>query len=376
MTPNAAWVKHPGFYIKEEMEARGWLQRDLAFILGVPEQAVNMILAGKRSISVDMAQALGLAFDVEPEFFANLQQRYDMAHAKDASPDVAVRRAFQATYPVREMIRRGWIAATDTAMLELQLQRFFCVKSSDEIPYLAHAAKKSKYEEREVPPPQLAWLFRVKHIARSISVQKFSEARLRAAVRDFGQSLEDVNLIREVPRVMAECGVRFMFVEKLPNAKIDGVCFWQDNESPVVAMSLQRDTIDNFWFVWRHECEHVLRGHGKDNEILDDLSGDKASSVSEQVSEDERIANAAASDFCAPAEKLNAFMIRKHPFYYEKDVVAFSRLHHRHVGIVVGQMQRRMNNYSYLTRHLAKIRSLALSGAISDGWEQVVPVSL
>ena len=33
---NATWVKHPGFYIKEEMEERGWLQRDLAFVLGVP----------------------------------------------------------------------------------------------------------------------------------------------------------------------------------------------------------------------------------------------------------------------------------------------------------------------------------------------------
>ena len=38
----APWVKHPGFYIKEEMEERGWLQRDLAFVLGVPEQGVNL----------------------------------------------------------------------------------------------------------------------------------------------------------------------------------------------------------------------------------------------------------------------------------------------------------------------------------------------
>ncbi len=25
------WILHPGFYIKEEMEAREWMQRDLAF---------------------------------------------------------------------------------------------------------------------------------------------------------------------------------------------------------------------------------------------------------------------------------------------------------------------------------------------------------
>ena len=63
-TQTTTWIKHPGFYIKEEMEERGWLQRDLAFILGVPEQAVNMIIAGKRGVSPDMAKALGAAFDV------------------------------------------------------------------------------------------------------------------------------------------------------------------------------------------------------------------------------------------------------------------------------------------------------------------------
>ena len=77
-------VPHPGEFIREELEARGWLQRDLAYILGVPEQAVNMILAGKRGISPDMAKALGDAFDVHPEFFANLQKSFEMANASNA----------------------------------------------------------------------------------------------------------------------------------------------------------------------------------------------------------------------------------------------------------------------------------------------------
>ena len=31
-TASASWIKHPGSYIKEEMEERDWSQRDLAFI--------------------------------------------------------------------------------------------------------------------------------------------------------------------------------------------------------------------------------------------------------------------------------------------------------------------------------------------------------
>ena len=79
MAPTPSWVMHPGFYLKEEMDERGWSQRDLAFILGVPEQSINLILAEKRGISPDMAQALGVAFNVNPDLFANLQKDYEMA---------------------------------------------------------------------------------------------------------------------------------------------------------------------------------------------------------------------------------------------------------------------------------------------------------
>lgn len=374
-TTNASWVMHPGFYIKEEMEARGWLQRDLAFILGCRDQVLNPLLSGKRGVSPEMAKALGKAFDVPPEFFLNLQKAYELAQAQEPNPGVAVRARMQTNYPVREMIRRGWIEESDPVMLEAQLVRFFEVTNADEIPYLPHAAKKSRYEERDISAPQVAWLFRVRQIAKVISVPSYSEKALRNALRQMPDLMLAPEDARHVPRILMECGVRYILVEKLPNAAIDGVCFWLGG-SPVIGMSMKRDTIDNFWFVLRHEIEHVLQKHGLQEEIIDvDLSGENAG-VGPSLSDDERVANAAASNFCVPSDKIDSFMKRKHPFYYEKDVVALARIVARHPGIVVGQMQHRMNNYSYLTRHLAKIRQFVIPGAITDGWGQVVPVSI
>ncbi len=367
------WIMHPGFYIKEEMEARAWMQRDLAFILDIPEQGLNMILSGKRGVSPDMAKAFGKAFDVPPEFFANLQQAYDLAHAKEPSPEVAFLGNVQKNYPVREMIKRGWLEKTDMVMLEEQLARFFDVPSIDYVPYIRHAAKKaSGYETRNIPPPQLAWLFRVRQIAKSISVPKYSEKTLRTAIDRMGSLMLDPEGVREVPRLMMESGVKFIVVEKLPNAKIDGVCFWI-GDTPVVGMSVQRDTIDNFWFVLRHELEHVLRGHGREVEMIDiDVQEKSKNSV---VNIEEEMANAAAVEFSV-TPKFDSFLVMKRPFYYEKDVIAFSRVVGRHPGIIIGQMQRRLENYSYLTRHLAKIRQFLLPGAIVDGWGQVIPISL
>jgi HTH-type transcriptional regulator/antitoxin HigA len=38
------------------------------------------------------------------------------------------------------------------------------------------------------------------------------------------------------------------------------MCLWlNDGTSPVIGMSLRFDRIDNFWFVLRHELEHVIQ---------------------------------------------------------------------------------------------------------------------
>jgi HTH-type transcriptional regulator/antitoxin HigA len=373
---NANWIMHPGSYIKEEMEERGWSQRDLAFILGCSEQAINPILNAKRGISPEMAKALGEAFDVPAEFFANLQQAYDLAQARTPDPSVAMRRNMQTTFPVREMIKRGWIEQSDAAMLEIQLARFFDRAKLTEIPQFAHAAKKTNYDDGEISPAQCAWLYRVRQIAKSISVPPYSEQKLKDAVaHDLPSLLYAADETRHVPRILMECGVKFVLVEKLPNAKIDGVCFWLDG-TPVIGMSIQHDRIDNFWFVLRHEIEHALKRHGRQtpNGMVDVDLDSTGSAVS--ISEEERVANDAAAEFCAPSNRLDDFLQRKKPYYYEKDVVAFSRLLERHPGVVIGQVRKKLSRYDYLTRYLVKVRHFVVPGANADGWGQMIPISL
>jgi addiction module HigA family antidote len=81
-------VPIPGKYIAEELEARGWSQRDLAFILGIEETALNKIIRGKTGISVEMSKALGKAFDIDTDFFSNLQKAYDFAHTHEPDPSI------------------------------------------------------------------------------------------------------------------------------------------------------------------------------------------------------------------------------------------------------------------------------------------------
>jgi HTH-type transcriptional regulator / antitoxin HigA len=165
-----------------------------------------------------------------------------------------------------------------------------------------------------------------------------------------------------------------VIVETLSSAKIDGVCFWLDDASPVIGVSLRYDRIDNFWFVLRHEIEHVLQGHGKSAAILDtELEGERAGTGSNVV-EEERIANKAAADFCVSIAQMDAFIARKAPLFSERDLRGFARILNVHPGIVAGQLQHRTERYQIFRSHLARIRNFVTSSAMVDGWGTVSPV--
>jgi len=107
------------------------------------------------------------------------------------------------------MIKRGWIEQSDTTMLKLSWFVLY-VNSPKENSLFPHAAKRSSYEERNIPSIQLAWLFRVRQIAQSISVPKYSEKALRQAVQAICLINDVTDEVRHIPAIMLECGVRFV----------------------------------------------------------------------------------------------------------------------------------------------------------------------
>ncbi len=369
----------PGQLIAELLEARGWTQRTLAIVLEKDETTINKIVAGKGSVTTDTALALEDVFGVAAERFLELQRKYDLAVARIAArPDRgrATRAALFGDLPISAMIKRGWISASDPQNLkdlEAGLVKFFGVPSADQIEVLPHAARKTMVNT-DPTPAQLAWLYRVKAIAEELLVAKYSRAALEQALPKLRALTVAPEEARKVPRILAECGIRFVIVESLPSAKIDGVCFWLDDHSPVVGLSLRYDRIDNFWFVLRHELEHVRLGHGRAAMILDtELEGERAG-VGADVPEEERLANIAGRDFCVPGSKMDDFVVRKAPFFSERDMIGFARLLGVHPGIVAGQLQHRTGRYDRFRQHLANIRSHVSAGAAVDGWGDVYPL--
>jgi HTH-type transcriptional regulator / antitoxin HigA len=371
-------VDHPGEIIAEELEARGWAQADLAFILGVAPQQLNNLLTGKIGISSDMAAALGEAFDMPAEFFANLQKMYDLSQARKPDPGVRTRASWLSVFPVREMIKRRWIEETDPALLDLQMIRFFGKNRVEDIPFVGqgaivpHAAKKQAYDQ--TTPVQYVWLHRVKKIAEFINCPPYSRQSLLDNLKKIRAHMMDVDDLSHIPNILHKCGVRYVLVEALQGSKIDGVCVWLGDQ-PVIGMTTRLDRLDNFCFVLRHEIEHVLHEHGKEetfspvDEFEDDL--ENSSDLPE-----EKLANEAAGEFCVPREQLNSFLLRKGPFISEKDVLSFAARMEIHPAVIIGQIQNKTKRYAWLRKYQTGIRQYLFNGKFKDGWGFYAPSGL
>lgn len=372
-------VDHPGTFITEELEARGWLQADLAYILGIDGGQLNRLIKGTTDVTPDSAIALGEAFDMPADFFMNLQKMFDLQRAKKADPGVRTRASWVSVFPVREMIKRGWIEDAEPALLDLQMMRFFGKNRIEDIPFvsdapiLAHAAKKTDYDETSAI--QYAWLHRVRKIAEIIKCPLYSEDKLRSSIASIRAHMLDQDDLIHIPDILQKCGVRFVLVEALPGSKIDGVCVWIDGQ-PVIGMTLRMDRPDNFCFVLRHEIEHVLRGDGKEASFapVDEFDGDYQ--WKEDVPKSEKIANEVAADFCVPRALLDSFIARKSPFISERDVLSFAARIEIHPAVVIGQIQNKTKKYAWLRKYQTSTKEHLLDWEFKDGWGTRAPTGL
>jgi HTH-type transcriptional regulator / antitoxin HigA len=72
----------PGEILREEIEARGWTQKELAGKIRRPYQAVNEIIRGRKQITAMTALGLAHVLGTSPEFWMNLEMNYRLDLAR------------------------------------------------------------------------------------------------------------------------------------------------------------------------------------------------------------------------------------------------------------------------------------------------------
>ena len=362
----------PGDYIRDELDARGWTQQDLAEIIGRSLVSVNGIITGKQAITPDTAKALAEAFGTSAELWMNLESAHQLHRVRNVDAGIGKRAKLYDYAPVNEMTRRGWISPTgDVGIVESQILSLFEVQSLDDRPEWELAARRSSdYEQYSTA--ELAWFARVRLLGKALHVKKFNKRAFEDVFPKIRTLCGDPENIRHLPKILAEYGVRFVVVEKLKNTRIDGGVSWLSDVEPVVGISIRFDRIDSFWHTVIHELVHVKNG---DRFIIDvDIVADAKGSNKRKKPPLEERTDAEAANYLVPRFELLDFIKRVKPFFSKEKIRNFASSMRIHPGIVVGQLHHEgcgvhwSHNREMLLQD--QIRSIISATAMTDGWDK------
>jgi addiction module HigA family antidote len=99
---------HPGEILREEfMKPLGLNPHKLSLALRVSAPAVYEIVAEERAISTEMALRLAHYFGTTPEFWMNLQTRYDLEVARDREAARIAREVRPMARTTKRVVTRG-----------------------------------------------------------------------------------------------------------------------------------------------------------------------------------------------------------------------------------------------------------------------------
>lgn len=356
---NSIKIFPPNKYIRDELERRGWTQADLAYILGRSHKDTNDILVGKRKITPELAQELAAVFQKRAEYWLELENAFKLSQTDYVDKAIVKRSRIFNDYPAKDMLKRGWIEEIDDIdELERRFLTFF-----SEAKIVGFAARKSS-SYVQTSPIQVAWIIRATKLAKRLTVAKFEASNLERLVKALRNLAAKSQAVHRVPELLASYGVRFIVVEPLPNAKIDGAAFWLDGNSPVIAMSLRFDNIGSFWFTLMHEISHIKH---KDRFFLDDLE-------SSPIDDIEVRANQEAAESLVSQGQLESFIKLYSPFYSEARINNLATQLKIHPGIIVGQLQHRKEiGYNTHRKSMVRIREIVTTTAFTDGWGNPIP---
>ncbi|WP_341760886.1 HigA family addiction module antitoxin [Candidatus Tisiphia endosymbiont of Thecophora atra] len=83
MTKKLSLISPSQILLEEFIEPMGISQSQLARDIGVPVSRINNIIKHHRSITADTALRLGKYFNVNPRWWMNMQNQYDLEFAED-----------------------------------------------------------------------------------------------------------------------------------------------------------------------------------------------------------------------------------------------------------------------------------------------------
>ncbi len=187
-----------------------------------------------------------------------------------------------------------------------------------------------------------AWRIRVMSLALKENLPAYCKGTVTA---EFLSTLAQLSYLDAGPKLAGEFlnknGIHLVIERHLPKTHLDGAAMKLPDGSPLVALTLRYDRLDNFWFTLLHEMAHVGLHLDQDGyevffDDLDDTGRDKC----------EKEADAMAQEALIPAKFWKASRLTNHA--PAEAVIRFARQLRISPAIPAGRVRHERKNFFLL----------------------------
>jgi HTH-type transcriptional regulator/antitoxin HigA len=212
----------------------------------------------KRRLDASMALDLAELTNRSAVEWLAVQATEDLAKARQRPNtaarlgEIAARADLEKQVPVRELIKRGAISATDTAVQARQVAELL-----GDDPTFGVSAKRSTAEFTRT---QAAWIALARQYAWNKAVADFDKGSFERLVVSLPRKVLTPEDFADLPHTFAAAGVALVYVKPFPGGRIDGVSMAL-GANPLIALSGRGKRFDKVFFALLHECAHVLNDH-------------------------------------------------------------------------------------------------------------------
>ena len=256
--------------IRFRMEQQGLTQSDLVSFFG-SRSKVSEVLSGKRTLSLSMIRKLHAELGIPAEVLLQ-----GPGSVLPPATDIEWLR-----FPIAEMRKRGWFGPSmtlaDAKERAEELVRDFTRPAGIALLAPAYTRQHVRAKGTSDPYALFAWRVRVCRVALAEDLPAYSPDSLSSG---FMRRLVQLSYLSDGPALAREFlsreGVHLITERHLSRTYLDGAAMLLPDGSPVVALTLRHDRLDNFWFTLCHELAHValhLSPHA-DKPFFDDLDSE------------------------------------------------------------------------------------------------------
>jgi HTH-type transcriptional regulator / antitoxin HigA len=324
--------------IKFRMEQKGLMQKDLVKYIG-SKSKVSEVLAGKRPLSLRMIRELQAGLRIPAEV---------LLQKPEATLPPLPENLEWEKFPLNEMISRRWLFFEGTRQnakeySEELLSEWVAPLGPD---LLQPALLRQHVRGRNISGayPLTAWRIRVLLLALEQSIPTYNVGSITS---EFARDLVKLSYLDNGPllakELLMKMGVHVVIEPHLKKTHLDGAAMFLPNGSPVIALTLRHDRLDNFWFTLCHELAHLSLHLGRDDwdlfyDDLDSKEGNELEAEADHWASDALIKEREWQKFCEMGD------------YSTDSIRDFAEKQRVHTAIPAGRLRRELDNYKILSK--------------------------